>query len=129
MKRNPFHQFLNKEDHLQIQVSEWLKYQYPGLIWIHVPNEGKRSPYEQYLFKQLGSESGVSDMIFFKAIGKYHGLVIELKVIYDSGKKNYPTKNQKEFLRAMKEENWYATVAWTFEEATTVIHDYMQNRL
>ena len=125
MKKNPFHKYLKQEDHLQIQLAQWLSHQYPNLLWIHVPNEGRRSPFEQYLFSLLGTAKGASDMIFFEPRGKYHGLMIELKVIYANGKKNYPSEAQKQFIKNCQLRGYYATVVWTFDQAVDIIVEYI----
>ena len=80
---------------------------------------------KQYLFKLLGTAKGASDMIFFEPRGIYHGLMIELKVIYAGGKKNYPSKAQKQFIEDCKLRGYYAAIAWTFEEAKGIISQYI----
>jgi hypothetical protein len=122
-KRNPFEKFLKKEDHLQIQLSRWLRYQYPNVIWLHPQNEGRRSPFERYLYKQLGCLTGASDMLIFEAKGSYHGLAIELKV-----GNNKPTPRQQEFITTMREKGWWADVVWEFDAAVQLIDWYMKLR-
>ena len=51
MKKNPYQKYLGKEDILQSSVMNYLKLNYPNVFAIHVPNEGKRSPFERYKFK------------------------------------------------------------------------------
>ena len=53
---NPFHKYLGPDDHLQHQVITWLRYQHPKLRYHHSPNEGRRTPFEQFKFKYLGSD-------------------------------------------------------------------------
>ena len=127
-RSNTFEKFLKKEDHLHISVALWLSYQYPKLVWMHPHNEGKRSPFEQYLFKRLGARAGASDMIFFCAKAGFHGLAIELKVKYDKGK-NHPTKHQKAFLRDLHKEGYCTAVTWTFEETKDIIISYMNDKI
>ena len=43
----------------------YIKMQYPGAFAIHVPNEGKRSPFERYKFKYLGGTPGIPDILVF----------------------------------------------------------------
>lgn len=125
-KANPFDKYLKPEDRLQIAIAQFLQLQYPKVVWLHPPNEGKRTPFEQYLYKQLGCLTGASDMIIFEARGEYHGLVIEIKVKYASGKKNYPTERQKDFLRALTAKRWCVAVVWSLEEAIDLINGYMR---
>ena len=124
MKANPFQKYLGKEDHLQHAVMQYLKAQYPDTLAIHVPNEGKRSPFVQYKFKYLGGMQGIPDVIVFKQTPSYAGLAIELKV-----KPNKPTNNQLEFLDRLSDSGWYATWVNSFEAAKETIDQYFQNDL
>ena len=124
MKANPFQKYLGKEDHLQHAVMQYLKIQYADTLAIHVPNEGKRSPFVQYKFKYLGGMQGIPDVIVFKQTASYAGLAIELKV-----KPNKPTKNQTEFLDQLSDSGWFATWVNSFEAAKEVIDQYFQNDL
>ena len=123
-RRNPFYNYLGKEDQLQHAVMEYLRVQYPNSLAIHVPNEGKRSPFAQFKFKYLGGMQGIPDVIVFKQTASYAGLAIELKV-----KPNKPTKNQTEFLDKLSDSGWFATWVNSFEAAKEVIDQYFQNDL
>jgi hypothetical protein len=124
MKANPFQKYLGKEDHLQHAVMQYLKVQYADTLAIHVPNEGKRSPFVQYKFKYLGGMQGIPDVIVFKQTASYAGLAIELKV-----KPNKPTKNQTEFLNQLSDSGWFATWVNSFEAAKEVIDQYFSDDL
>jgi hypothetical protein len=124
MKANPFQKYLGKEDHLQHAVMQYLKVQYADTLAIHVPNEGKRSPFVQYKFKYLGGMQGIPDVIVFKQTPSYAGLAIELKV-----KPNKPTKNQTEFLDKLSDSGWFATWVNSFEAAKEVIDQYFSDDL
>lgn len=123
-RKNPFHGYLGKEDHLQHAVMEYLRMQYPDTLAIHVPNEGKRSPFAQYKFKYLGGMQGIPDVIVFKQTATYAGLAIELKV-----KPNKPTKNQAEFLDRLSDSGWYATWVNSFDQAKNIIDQYFDGSL
>jgi len=122
MRRNGYYKYLGQEDHLQHLVMTYLSTQYPDTLSIHVPNEGKRSPFMQYKFKYLGGMSGIPDVLVFKSTSKYSGLAIELKIA-----PNKPTKNQKEFLDKLSASGWYATWTSSFEEAKTIINQYFND--
>jgi len=116
MSRNTYHKYLTPEDHLQINCNRILAY-YPKLLWAHIPNEGKRSRFEQWKFKQMGAKSGVPDLIIFTGfdvVGKhYNGCAIELKAAFDGkGNKAYnkPTANQKVWLANLDKNGWYTEV-------------------
>ena len=42
-----FKKYLGEEDKLQRSVVEYLKWEYPEAIFTHVPNEGRRTPFER----------------------------------------------------------------------------------
>lgn len=113
MRKRSFLDYMGPEDHLQHQVITWLKFQHPKLRYHHSPNEGKRTPFEQFKFKYLGSDAGFPDLIFPEL-----ELVIELKV-----KPNRPTPAQREWLDFFRSIGWTAEVCYTFDEAITVIND------
>lgn len=110
---NPFLKYIGPEDILQHELIIWLQYQYPKLRYHHSPNEGKRSKFEQFKFKYLGSDSGFPDLIFPEL-----KLVIELKI-----KPNKPTTSQLEWLWHFKNIGWRAEVCYTFEESMEVIRE------
>lgn len=71
--------------------------------------------------KQEGVKAGVPDLVLPVSRGGYHGLYIELKV-----GKNKPTKEQKEWLEALKQEGYYATWCVGSEAAIKIIEEYLQ---
>ncbi len=76
---NPYSKYLGKEDILQNRVMRHLEDNYPNALYTHVANEGKRSPFEQYKMKYLGTKPGVPDVMIFTPNKNYNGLGIELK--------------------------------------------------
>jgi len=119
--KNPFHKYLGKEDHFQNQVMTYLKTAYPRVFAIHVPNEGKRSPFERYKFKFLGGVSGVPDVLIFHQNGDKSGLAIELKV-----GSNKPTENQIKCLNKLKGNGWETIWSNDFDEVKTEIDKYLK---
>lgn len=108
---NPYEKFMGPEDHLQHQVITWLAWQYPKLKYHHSPDSGKRSKFEQFKYKYLGSDSGFPDLQFPSL-----QLVIELKV-----KPNKVTDPQQEWLDHFKDIGWTAEVCWSLDETTNLI--------
>jgi len=111
---------LTKEDRLQNSVMNYIKMQYPGAFAIHVPNEGKRSPFERYKFKYLGGVAGIPDILVFASKSKYSGLALELKVGY-----NKPTENQFNCLERLKNASWDAHWCNSFDAAKEIIDNFM----
>ena len=62
--KKTFESYLGKEDHLQHQIITWLRLQHPKIVFHHSPNEGRRTPFEQFKYKYLGSDAGFPDLIF-----------------------------------------------------------------
>lgn len=122
MRTNPFFKYLTKEDKLQHRIISYLKYQYPNLLFAHVPNEGKRSAFERFKFKYLGGSSGIPDLLIFKKNKYYSGLAIELKVGY-----NKPTANQKAWLEKLNTNNWLAVWENDYDKCVILINKYIKN--
>jgi len=121
---NPFSKYLTKEDKLQNAVMLYFKTKYPDVFVIHVPNEGRRSPFERYKFKFLGGVSGVPDILCFAQNANRSGLAIELKVGY-----NKPTENQKSCLKRLKMANWATGWFNDYDEVCNFIDKYFENGL
>jgi len=119
---NPFEKYLGKEDKLQNKVMTYLKYQYPKALFTHVSNEGKRSPFERYKMKFLGSKAGMPDLMIFTPNKYYSGLAIELKVGY-----NKPSENQKKWLADLNNANWKAIWLNNFDDIKTTIDNYFKD--
>jgi len=118
---NPYEKYLGKEDRLQHNVMTYIKFAYPDVYAIHIPNEGKRSSFERYKFKYLGGQAGIPDIMIFRANKKSNGLAIELKVGY-----NKPTENQFKALEKLKKENWEVHWLKDYDNTTEIIDKYLQ---
>ena len=123
LKQNPYAKYLGKEDKLQNAVMQYIKLKYPQVLAIHVPNEGKRTPFERYKFKYLGGVSGVPDVLIFHQNEFKAGLAIELKAGY-----NKPTQSQKDCLERLKMANWAAEWVNNFEDAQKLIDDHINEQ-
>jgi hypothetical protein len=119
---NPYDKYLGKEDQLQRQVIRWVNMQYPDAFIVHIPNEGRRSNFERYKFKQLGGVSGMPDLMIFNPTKKRNGLAIELKVGY-----NKPTENQLHCLKKLQGYDWEAFWSNDFEYIQQRINSYFQD--
>jgi hypothetical protein len=121
---NPFNKYLGKEDKFQHAVMRLIKFQYPDYLVTHASNEGKRTPFERFKLKYLGTKAGIPDILIFTPNKKYNGLAIELKVNY-----NKPTESQLEWLDKLKKCNWYACWSKSFEEVEELLQKYYNNEL
>jgi hypothetical protein len=124
LSANNFERYLGKEDKLQNAVMTYLEMQHPNNLVIHVPNEGRRTPFERYKFKYLGGKAGVPDILCFTPRGGYCGLAIELKVGY-----NKPTESQTECLEKLEDSNWSVHWCNSFDKAKAIIDNYFDKRI
>jgi hypothetical protein len=117
---------MKPEDRLQIAVMDYLRYQYPNVLAIHVANERATSPMQGALLKRKGVTAGVPDVLIFQPKIthnrlEYYGLAIELKV-----GKNRTTPAQRAILHDFDSSGWQAVVCYSFEEAQQVIDDHIR---
>jgi len=109
---------------MQNKLMSYIDNQYPAAICTHIPNEGKRSPFEQYKMKMCGTKPGVPDIMIFTPNKTYNGLALELKTGY-----NKPTENQKKWLQYLKDCGWWADWSNDFEYCKTKIDEYFADAL
>ena len=115
---NLYLKYLGKEDHFHHTVFDYLFHQYrKKAFFFHVPNEGRRTPFERFKAKYLGMKPGISDWIIIKETDI---LFLELKI-----KPNKPTQYQKNFIERMRELGFYGEFAYSFEEAKDIIDKFM----
>lgn len=113
------------EDIEQQMVFEWaatMEYRYPCLrLMYHVPNEGKRSKATGAKMKRIGLKKGVPDICLPVARGGFHGLYIEMKAV--GGK---ATKEQCEYLDALRLEGYFVALCVGHEAAQNTILEYIE---
>lgn len=110
------------EDAEQMACAAWLDFYYPWLNWFHVPNEGKRTAMYADRMKRCGLKPGVSDVIILKATNWHYGAVIELK--REDGTPSQISDDQRKFLNKSIAGDYYAAVAFGFEEFKVAVMDY-----
>ena len=126
---NPFRKYLTPEQVDHAHLVDWLRWQKPHACWHHTVNEGKRTPFERYLWSIMGGKSSVSDFLFFDPRGGYVGLAVELKAegepIYrKDGKILADKRDQEKFLKDLEIRGWKTTFASGFNEAKKIIEEY-----
>lgn len=65
------------EYHLHIAIGDWLSMY--GFEWLHVPNEGKRSPQMAAKLKRMGMRAGAPDILILGRYGMPCHMAIEVK--------------------------------------------------
>lgn len=103
-----------KEDDEQIFCSDWVKYNYPQIVYWHTVNESKKSIGQARKDQAKGLLKGVSDCLFLipeSLRGKHPFGAIELK---RAGKKQASpvSEDQGSFLKSVRESGGFAAVAY-----------------
>lgn len=107
------------ESNFQITAANYLRSL--GVLFFHCPNEIRAKP--QYLKKRkaMGVLSGVSDLVILEPRGKYHGLMIELKV-----KGGKVSENQKEFIKQAEKRGYKGFVCWSVDDLIEIVDNYLK---
>ncbi len=152
-QKNNFFKFLGVEDLEHIKVVNFLKANYPDVVWFHPPNEGERSSFQKYKMSLMGALRGISDFVIahpkvkdFNENGRvvrqiiYCGLFIELKAhehnrIVQKGKQAGKTvkaigkasKEQLEVIDRLNKVGYKACVCYGAQEVINIINDYFRN--
>jgi len=87
-----------------------------GLCWFHPPNGGARTRAEGAIFKGLGVQPGVSDLIFF-----FDGVMYALEL---KTPKRQPTEAQRQFMRQVVNNGGRANWARSVNEAVGVLEHW-----
>lgn len=119
------------EEALQIQICNYLKYQYPK-VYFTSESSGLKLTINQAkkLKSQRSPARGWSDLIILEPRSKYHGLLIELKAenIYRQDGKLFAgehLENQNEFLARMRAKGYKALFCIGFHHAAKTIDEYL----
>lgn len=125
---------MNKEDQLQMACADYLRLQYPRVLWCHIANERQTSPARGAKLKRMGVRKGMPDILVFKKISTSKppfsevrwmnpmncGLAIELKI-----KPNKPSIHQMEVLNQLSEEGWISEVCYDFDAFKEIVDKYL----
>lgn len=109
---------MNPEDSLQITIADWLRLQYPKLLWWHTPNGGLRNKIVASKLKRMGVKAGVPDIFIPRGNG---GFFCELKI-----GKNNTTPKQKEVLAQLQELGYHCCIARSLEDFQSQLKQYLQ---
>lgn len=90
-------------------------------LLFHCPNGGSRNKIEAHNLKMQGVRSGVPDICLPVPAGGYHGLFIELK--RRSG--GQVSDNQREWIKALRDQGYRAEICKGFDEAVSVLEEYI----
>jgi len=120
--KNSYWKFLGPEDKIHAECVDFLSA--TDLIWAHPPNEGKRTPFEQFKAKVLGITSGLMDFLIFEPHAGYCGLFIEIKA-----GKNTQSPSQLEMAAKLSAKGYRCTVCYSKDEFVKAVEDYLKINL
>ena len=114
---------LKDEEIEQIKALDWIRHHHPelGKSAIHIANERSTSALYGFVLKRMGVRKGAPDLLWLKTMGKYHGLLIEVKT-----KVGKLSPWQKEFLEEANNDGYYADVAYGAQEVIDLFCEYFE---
>ena len=118
---NAFTKYLGPEDHLHIQVVNYIKWKYRGAVVHHSPNEGKRSPFERWKIEQLHVSPGFPDLIIFNPPLQLT-LAIELKT--EKNRRKNP--NQEAWIETLNQTGIPAKKCFGYDEAVQFLDQHLK---
>ena len=119
----------NSEEVLQLQISAYIKLQYPNILFNCDLSGVKLTMGQAAKVKKMRSGKGWPDMFFPEPRWTYKGLFIELKTA-DKRLKNGKVastehvREQEEMITKLTEKGYYACFCCGFDEAKRVIDYY-----
>ena len=118
------HTMLKGEAQMQSSLINYVKYQYPSLLYCASAGGMFTSMKQAIKMKATGYVKGFPDLLFLEPTTKYHGLFIELKT-----EKGVLSKEQKWWLQELRKRNYIAEACYGFEHAKKVIDMYMSGKV
>lgn len=111
----------SQEQTYLFQWAMWSAQKFPELdLLFHVPNGGRRDKREATSLKRQGVKAGVPDLVLPVARNGYFGLYIELKA-----GKNKTSEEQNKWIKQLKEQGYFVTVCYGWQEAKEVLEQYL----
>lgn len=127
---------MKKEESLQLQICNYLRLQYPSVLWACDLSSGLKLTMGQAAkAKRMREARGYPDLCIFKANNKHHGLVIELKkegtklLKKDGTFVDEHIKEQWEVLMRFMGAGYYASFGIGFDNTKQIIDSYLNNKL
>ena len=110
----------------QIRLSAYLDRAYPNVLYTASAGGMRTSMGTAVKMKRMGYKKGTPDIMVFEPTEKYRGLFIELKRPKTPlSPKGDIKPHQTEWLEKLKLRGYMATVCYGFDEAKTVLDEYI----
>lgn len=110
------------EEQEQRTLAEWLDWH--GVVWLHPPNEGKRSRIGGGMLKRIGLSPGAPDILILQPPPdlSYAGVAIEMKRRgRESEKDGGVTPEQRVWLERLRGIGWKAFVSYGADHAIAIL--------
>jgi len=123
---------MRKEDSLQMAVCNYIRYQYPGVLFNSDMSGLNLTIGQAIRAKKMRSESGFPDIVIYERKGCYSGLFMELKTDSPFLKdgitlsKNDHLQQQQSIMDKLKKQGFYARFVIGFDDAKKCIDAYME---
>lgn len=110
----------------QAALVKWFRLKYLDVLIDASPNPGKMDKKKAAIMKAEGQLKGSPDIRIYKAARGYHGLFIELKLNKtERHAKGVLSESQKECLKYLNDEGYYAVACWGWIAAKEIIDWYL----
>jgi hypothetical protein len=122
---------MKKEESLQIAVSNYLRLQYPGVIFTSESSGIRLTIGQAIKAKKQRSNCKLPDMIILEPKGDFKGLCLELKKegekVFQKNGEPYSghIKEQYETLKRLSDKGYFAGFVCGFDHAKKIIDTYM----
>jgi len=123
---------MKAEENLQIAVCNYLRLQYPNILFNSDLSGIKLTMGQAVKAKKLRSSKGFPDLVIYEPRGRYCGLFIELKregerITNKKGELiSYRLKEQDEIIQKLNLKGYLACFAIGFDEAKKIIDMYLK---
>jgi hypothetical protein len=120
---------MKKEENLHIAICNYLKLQYPNVIFTSEASGVRMTIGQAVKLKRMRSGGKLPDLWILEPRGGYHGLFLEIKaegiLKKDGGYKTKHIEQQADTIMDLQDKGYAATFVVGFDDAQGTIDDYM----
>ena len=112
------------EERLQSEVVKYIRLKYPKVKYC-ASLGGQYQPFQSQRnrARRTGYSKGFPDLFIYEARNGYHGVALEIKTI-----KGRATKEQKEWIEALNERGYKASICKGLPEILDLIDNYLNEK-
>ena len=120
---------MKQEESLHIAICDYLKMQYPDVIFTSEASGIKLTIGQAVKLKRMRSGSKLPDIWILEPKGNFHGLFLEVKAESpfrrDGSIKAGHFAEQEDYLSKLRQKGYSAMFVWSFDHAKAAIDNYM----